>query len=195
MEGGPICCCCTSLLYPPFVCGWGGNSLRRSLECISLSYTCSHQDNKKFRVALDTKHKMQVSSVLTEDHFMLSHDALGILNCYPQSPRDSQLKKKAHSHSPISKDQGQLPQCLVTRTGHCKPSSWGQQLWWVLGVEAALCQCGPTPGAGIGWRTAGQRWLCWIAPSPSAGGRHLYLCSVIVLYSVVLCHVVWNCVV
>lgn len=113
----PHCCI-------PLLCvGGGGNSLRRSLECISLSYTCSHQDNKKFRVALDTKHKMQVSSVLTEDHFMLSHDALGILNCYPQSPRDSQLKKKAHSHSPISKDQGQLPQCLVTRTGHCKPSS------------------------------------------------------------------------
>lgn len=91
-----------------------GNSLRRSLECISLFYTCSHQDNKKFLVAPDTKHTMQVSSVLTGDHFMLSHDALGILNCYPQSPRDSQLRTKAHLHSPISKDQGQLPQCLVT---------------------------------------------------------------------------------
>lgn len=163
-----------------------GNSLRRSLECISLFYTCSHQDNKKFLVAPDTKHTMQVSSVLTGDHFMLSHDALGILNCYPQSPRNSQLRTKTHLHSPISKDQGQLPQCLSCdyRTGHCKPSSRGQQLWWVLGEEAALCQCGPTPEAGIGWRTAGHRWLCWIVPSPSAGGRHLYLCSVIVLYSV-----------
>lgn len=91
-----------------------GNSLSRSLECISLFYTCSHQDNKNFLVAPDTKHTMQVSSVLTEDHFMLSYDALGILNCYPQSPRNSQLRVKAHLHSLISKDQGQLPQCLVT---------------------------------------------------------------------------------
>lgn len=80
VEGGPI----WMLLYltaPSLSFCVCGNSLRRILEHVSLFYTCSHQHNKKFLVAPDTKHKMQVSSVLTEDHFMLSHDALGIVNC------------------------------------------------------------------------------------------------------------------
>lgn len=93
------------------------------------------------------------------------------LNRYPASLRRSQLRKKAHLYSLISKDQGQLPQYLVTRASHYKlGSSRGQQLEWGLEDEQmALCQDGPAPGAGIdeGRELASQLLAptCWATAS------------------------------